>query len=402
MALKPRQTGSSIKMFVLAAALQAGAQPNDIVNGTQPCTMPDPGDPNKSKEYKDVAGSDGPVTLERNTWLSLDCGYLRLSLAVGLNRVVDTVYRLATSPYFYRGQSQAEREPFKPLGGLVVGNNAMSPLDMASGAQTIANDGLHHEPYYVESIERADGTTMYTHTDPGTQVIDAEVAHSATSALRGVLTKGTARPSLAKFPFPAAGKTGTQDGNTNSWFVGYTPQLTTAVWVGDPNGHTDMTAANVPEFAADLAAYGVKAVQGGTYPARIWGAYTEPAIRDLPVQDFPAPPAPKRPPVRIFLPGEECPYQSVSGALVDPKAPTTTAAPTTTLAGSDTGTAGGDTTPTTVARVVIRPLPVQTTVPPEVLDPLAPFPTVPLKTNVIVCADIPGNAQVLKPKASTP
>ena len=397
MALIPRQTGSSIKMFVLAAALQAGAQPNDIVNGTLPCDLPNVGNQVEPIFHIGSGVSDGPVTLEKNTWLSLNCGYARLSQAVGLNRVVDTVYRLASSPYFYRGQPPEERT-FEPNASIIVGGDAMSPLDMASGAQTIANNGMHHEPYYVESVSRADGSVLYTHNDLGTQVIDADVAHSATSILRGVLTRGTAARSLAKFPFPAAGKTGTQVQNTNSWFVGYTPQLTTAVWVGNPDGYTEMTAANVPEFAAD----GVDAVRGGTYPARIWGAYTEPAIRDLPVQDFPAPPAPKRPPVRIFLPGEECPYQSVSGALVDPNAPTTTAAPTTTLAGSDTGTAGGDTTPTTVARVVIRPLPVQTTIPPEVLDPLAPFPTVPLKTSVIVCADIPGNAQVLKPKASTP
>ena len=401
MALVPRQTGSSIKMFVLAAALQAGAQPNDTINGTLPCELPNPGDPKDPFIIKQ--GVSKPVIpLDQTTWLSLNCGYSRLAQAVGLNRVVDTVYRLTSSPYLYRGQPKSDREPFEPYASLATGANEMSPLDMASGAQTIANNGVHHEPYYIESITRADGSTMYTHNDPGTQVLETEIAHLETSILRGVLTRGTAARSLAKFPFPAAGKTGTQVDNTNSWFVGYTPQLTTAVWVGDPDGYTKMTAANVPEFAAD----GVEAVQGGTYPARIWGAYTEPAIRDLPVQDFPAPPALKRPPVRIFLPGEECPYESVSGVLVDPNAPTTTVARTTTTSvdpgTGEPGTAGGDTTPTTVARVVIRPLPVQTTVPPEVLDPLAPFPTVPLKTSVIVCAEIPGNAQVLKPKASTP
>ena len=88
---------------------------------------------------------------------------------------------------------------------------------------------------------RADGTRLYTHDDPGVQVLDPGVALTDGRHAEGCVdARAPPRASLADFPFPAAGKTGTQQDNTNSWFVGATPQLTTAVWVGDPDAYTPM------------------------------------------------------------------------------------------------------------------------------------------------------------------
>jgi penicillin-binding protein 1A len=267
MALVPRQTGSSIKLFILAAALQAGALPTDLIDGTKPCLLPNPDDPKNPFLIDDAVGR-GVVALQEQTWASINCAFARLSQIVGLHRVVDTTYRMAHSPYLFEGQT--DRVPLQPYASFATGANAMRPIDMAAGMQTIANQGLHHDPYYVDYIDKADGTRLYTHDDPGVQVLDPDVALTTIATLRGVLTKGTAAKTLANFPFPAAGKTGTQQDNTNSWFVGATPQLTTAVWVGDPDAYTPMV--NVPEFV------GVGKVQGATYPARIWGAMMEPAL----------------------------------------------------------------------------------------------------------------------------
>ena len=118
--------------------------------------------------------------------------------------------------------------------------------------------------------------------------------------LKGVLKRGTARSALSTFGRPAAGKTGTQDDNSNAWFVGATPQLTTAVWVGDPNSYKHMNI--IPEFLKN----GVKNVQGGTYPARIWRSYMEAAPAALEVLDWPAPPPPARAPARACT----CPASS--------------------------------------------------------------------------------------------
>ena len=87
-----------------------------------------------------------------------------------------------------------------------LGTGEVFPLDMASGLQTVANQGLHHQPYYVETIDKVDGSRFYTHTDPGTQVLDAGVALTELDVLKGVLTRGTARSALATFARPAAGE----------------------------------------------------------------------------------------------------------------------------------------------------------------------------------------------------
>ena len=420
MALVPRQTGSSIKFFILAAALQAGAQPNDVIDGTAPCTLPNPGDPREPFTI-DSGVSRATSTLQVMTAASINCAYARLSQIVGLHRVVDTVYRMAKSDYLFAGQTKEERgaEPIQPFASFATGANEMSPLDMAAGAQTIANKGLHKDPYFVDSVDRADGTRMYTHDDPGTQVLDEGVALTAISTLKTVITGGTGRRYPLANGRPAAGKTGTQEDNTNSWFVGFTPQLTTSVWVGNPNGYIAMN--NVPEFVAD----GVQKVQGGTYPEKIWKLYMDAALIDTPAQDWPAAPPPSRPAARLYLPGADC-----LGKLLgpDPNATTTTPAPAAGAAGvgSPTGAieaelaryspaqppptdpptappaeppratspptpiqpgstvpASTDSTTTTAPKPAVQPVDGGTTIPPDNLDPLAPLPTVDPRAFVV-------------------
>jgi penicillin-binding protein 1A len=173
MALVPRQTGSSIKLFILAAALQAGAQPTDVIDGTTPCTFAEPHD--ASKPFLIKTRRSRVVTLQEQTWAS---DQLRVtpgsSQIVGLHRVVDTTYRMAHSPYPLRGQT--DRVPIQPYASFATGANAMRPIDMAAGMQTIANQESASRPYYVDYIERPDGTRLYTHDDPGVQVLDPDVA----------------------------------------------------------------------------------------------------------------------------------------------------------------------------------------------------------------------------------
>ncbi len=389
MALAPRQTGSAIKAFILATAYQAGVQPNDEINGVRPCTVPDfRNGQQTTKTVNSGYGVIGPFN-GKNTWNSTDCGFVRLSYAIGLHRVVDSVYRLSHSPYFYQGQPADEHESFLPLGLTATGNNAMSTIDMAAGMQTITNQGLHHDPYYVEYVEGPDGVRIYTHADPGTQVLDVGVANATVATLKGVIRKGTGARNLRDFPIPATGKTGTQDENTNAWFVGGTPQITAAVWVGDPNGHTPMVG--IPEFAAEMGRGGK--VQGADYPARIWGAFMEAAHLNLPVLDWPDPPKNERKYRRVYVPGEECLAELISGYLpgitIDPERSTTTTVPPPPTVPPPTIV--GDTTPiepppTTPPRVVVELLRNGTTVPEDVLDPRAPVPSVdPEKVFVFLC-----------------
>jgi membrane peptidoglycan carboxypeptidase len=419
LALAPSQTGSSIKLFVLAAALQAGATPDDIVDGTHPCTLPNPSDPG-NPTFVIAGGVNGGVdTVRRHTTRSINCAYSRLAQMVGLNRMVDTVYRMAENPYLYRGQPVEERFPIWPFAAFSIGANELSTLDMAAGVQTIANEGVHMAPYYVEYIDDAEGNRVYTHVDPGTRVLDRDVALTAIDVLKGVNTDGTGRRELSEFAarVPSFGKTGTQDSNWTAYYAGATRYLSTAVLVRDPDRYTEM--AGVPEF---LAA-GVDNVQGGTFPARIWRTFMEQVgLERLGGElDWPSPPPPERPPARLVLPGNECVFEivgyeepettpppppaagdatavegaageSVTPNAAPPKPPDSAAVdgaqPATgwrAAAPSTSAPAPDDTTTTAPPVPIYAPAPPGTTIPPDVLDPNAPLPSVPRDRLVRPC-----------------
>ncbi len=384
MALSPRQTGSSVKVFILAAAVQAGAQANDVLDGTKPCVLPNPGNEDEPFEITDAV-SRGVVTLQEHTTASINCAFARLSQIVGLNRVVDTIYRMAESPYLYRDQPRSERVPIQPFASLATGANEMAPIDMASGIQALANEGLHHEPYYVDFIDGPDGERLYTHLDPGSQVLDRDAALETVEILKGpIYGGGTGRRAAFEDRRPAFGKTGTQQDNTNAWFVGGTKQLSTAVWVGDPNAYTPMSyrgASTIPELRA--AGFSGGGVQGGHFPAVIWNAFMEPAHVFYPPEDWERPAPPERANARLFLPGNECEFRVVGTALapVDPNVPPTTVPPP-----NEDGTPA-ETVPTVPpARVpIIASVEVGTTIAPDNLDPLAPLPSLPASAQLGQC-----------------
>ena len=264
---------------------------------------------------------------------------------------------------------------------------------------------------------------MYTHVSPGTRVLDTNVALTAIDIMKGVLTGGTARRELAEFASrrPAFGKTGTQQNNWTAFFVGATPELSTAVMVRDPDRYTEMRG--IPEFADA----GVDRVQGGTFPARIWGAYMEEiGLEQFEFADWERPAPPERGPMRLYLPGNECVFEVVGyepaptiapsptapppvEGFRRPRAPATTEAPppaepppATTVAPPPitqppttqpptTPPPGTTLPPTTTTTTTLPPVPIfgqvesGTTIPPDVLDPNAPLPAVDLGVRVAPC-----------------
>jgi membrane peptidoglycan carboxypeptidase len=336
LALRRRQTGSSVKMFVLAAALEAGILPEDVIDGTLPCTLPNPGNAEEPTFLISNGVSEPVGTLRRMTALSINCAYARLAQVVGLERIVALMYAMTSSEFMPKpnfGTDLERANLIKPYASLSTGANELSPLDMASGAQTIANAGVHREPYAIERIEDANGQVLWRFEPPADpeQVLTRDNALRAIDVMKGVIKFGTARRTPLVNDRPAAGKTGTQDDNTNAWFVGFTPQLTTAVWVGDPKGYTPMV--RIPEF---VKKDGYLRVQGAMYPARIWKQYMDAAHESLPILDWDAPspaqPTEARPdisPARVYLPGNECLATVVAGTIP----PTTT-----TVAGKKTTT----------------------------------------------------------------
>ena len=390
MALAPRQTGSSIKFLILAAAVQAGAQAGDVIDGVKGCRFDNPG--GEEPFFQIDGGVAGSVTdLAQQTWSSVNCAFARLSQIVGLNRMVDTVYRAAASPYLYTGQPESERLPIKPFLSFATGANELSPLDMASGIQTVANEGVHKQPYYVDYITDAQGGRTYTHSDSGSKVFDRDKALLTIDILKGVIRSGTGRRYPLSNDRAAFGKTGTQQDNTNAWFVGGTKQLSTAVWVGDPDAYTPMNKDNIPEFRA----VGVSKVQGGLFPKQIWTAFMDPAHAFLPLLDWDAPPAPERPNARLFLPGNECLIEvvgfevvgieadgiEVDGIEVDESVIDLDAPLTTPPLEDDTPT---QTVPAETIPIV-EAVEVGTTIPPDILDPNSPLSTIEASASIGSC-----------------
>jgi penicillin-binding protein 1A len=384
LAMRRRQTGSSVKMFILAAALEAGVESDDFIDGTLPCTLPNPENPDEPFVIED--GVSEPVgSLRRMTWLSINCAYAKLSQIVGLNRVVDRIYAMSASEWL-----TPETYPVYPYASLATGANELSVVDMAAGAQSIANLGVHHEPYFLERIYERDNSTLVWEravSVEGTEALTRPTAAKTVDIMRGVLRSGTARRTPLANERPAAGKTGTQAKNTNAWFVGFTPQYSTVVWVGDPRGYTPMRG--VPEFRDQIVGqwkFARNTVTGATYPAHIWKLHMDKIHEGLDIVDWGTKKddeewkllvAPSRTLARLYLPGVECVAQVISGT---PPAPSTTLAPgkttTTTLLGTPITTVPS-------GPVVVSVLPTSTTIDPTEKNPYAPVPSIPVAGNIV-------------------
>jgi penicillin-binding protein 1A len=271
-----KQTGSSFKPFTLIAALENGFSINDSILGTSPCRIPNPG--SADWEPNNVEGSSGGVlSLLDATVHSVNCAYARLVSLVGPEKVMETAHRMGITA------------KLEPLPAITLGAFPVSPLDMASAYSTLAADGQRHAPQFVDEVLDGQGRLLFKNEPKGEPVLAPQIARTVTNTLTQVVQRGTGR--AAAVPgWTVAGKTGSTDENKNAWFVGYTPTLATAVWMGNP--HEDIPMRNV----------GGITVFGGTYPARIWKAFMAAALTG-PAQDFPAP-EPSPPGQYRGLPGE--------------------------------------------------------------------------------------------------
>jgi membrane peptidoglycan carboxypeptidase len=259
-----RQTGSAFKAITLAAALEAGFSPNDKVNANGHCTFRfDAHAPPWNLENYE-GESLGTVTLTEALAKSSNCAFARVALALGPRHIVDMAHRLGIT------------RPLAAVPSITLGTQEVSPLDMATAFSVLAADGVRHPAHFVARVETSDGKVIFANRDKATRVLAPQVARTATSMLTHVLRDGTARQTLGDFARPAAGKTGTNDQSRDIWFVGYTPQLTAAVWIGNPN-------ALVP------VVIGGSRQVGGNYPAIIWRTFMTAALAHAPVLAFPAP-----------------------------------------------------------------------------------------------------------------
>jgi penicillin-binding protein 1A len=249
-----RQPGSSFKVMALMTALREGVDPDRTsYTSVSPTHINDPvcGPPFDVKTYEGTGA--GRLTLHQATLKSDNSVYIQLAADLGPDKIAQTAHDLGITTKLngYCGET---------LGGLKIG---VSPLEMADAYATIADGGWRNRPTIITGVEFPDGRKELPARwrVKRTKAFSDAVTYKATQILEDNVKMGTGTHAQT-IGCPAAGKTGTTDNNTDAWFVGFTPKLSTAVWVGYPN---DRTSMNGLYHGANL--------DGGTYPAEIWGTY---------------------------------------------------------------------------------------------------------------------------------
>ncbi|MDD4868464.1 MAG: transglycosylase domain-containing protein [Mycobacterium sp.] len=320
------QTGSSFKVFCLVAALEQGIGLGYQVDSS-PLTV-------DGIRITNVDGeSCGTCNIAQALEQSLNTSYYRLMLKLkgGPQAVADAAHQAGVATSF-PGVEHTLSEDGKggpPNNGIVLGQYETRPIDMASAYATLADSGIYHRPHFVHKVVNADGQVLFDASrlgDNGERRIDKAVADNVTAAMEPIAAYS--RGHALAGGRPSAAKTGTtQLGDTqadkDAWMVGYTPSLSTAVWVGTVKGDQPLvTASGAPVYGSGL-------------PADIWKATMDGALTGTPNQSFPKPsaiggyagvPAPPPPPKAPTPPSETViqPTIEVAPGITIPIGPPTT------------------------------------------------------------------------------
>jgi len=257
-----RQTGSTFKTFVLTQAFIEGYSPNDTIDGSGPCRDV-PGYPDDDPPGNYGGARLGTATLTSQTLRSSNCAFLRLNQIVGPERVADLAQRMGIT---------SELNP--DYASMALGAQGSSPLDMAAAYSVLANDGIRNPAYFIDRVEDTDGDVVFAHQAAPERVVPENVARLVTEVLEKNVQSGTGTNARLGAQ-PAAGKTGTTNGPSDVWFVGYTPQLSLSVWVG---GTSDNQALGNRDIGTS--------VTGGRIPALMWGTVMGYILDGAPVETF--------------------------------------------------------------------------------------------------------------------
>ncbi len=249
-----RQPGSSFKAYVYTAAIDSGMPASTIIDDS-PVSYPDGTGGIWSPEDDDHSYM-GSITLRTALAQSRNIVAVKLLEEIGVDRVIQYAHRMGI-------QSNLEANL-----SLALGTSVITPLDQATGYATLANQGIHIAPSPFRVVKDSLGNTVLDNQFPEqTEVVSAGTAYIVTTMMEDVINHGTGYPN-AIIGRPAAGKTGTTSDFRDAWFVGFTPDLVTAVWIGND------------DYKPMNESY------GGNIPARIWARFMKAALQGVPKHDF--------------------------------------------------------------------------------------------------------------------
>ncbi len=264
--------GSSFKPFALAAGLKEGFSLKDTFDGNAPFVLPDGSEVGNQGEGKGRSyGSK--INMLTATENSVNTAYVDLTLAMdnGPQKVVDMATDLGIP----------KKAPgLEPNAGVALGSATISPIAMANAYATIANGGVHHDWFTVKKVTRAgDDEVLYKAEKKGNRVLSEDIASDVSYALQQTVENGTARTALG-LGRPAGAKTGTatnaDDDVSSSWFVGFTPQTSTAVMYVRGKGNEALNGF-LPSF------------YGSAFPASTWTSVMKLLMDGVEVEQFPEP-----------------------------------------------------------------------------------------------------------------
>lgn len=248
-----RQPGSAFKPFVYYAAFASGKYTPDSVVMDTPVSYPD-GDGYYTPQNYD-GGFYGAMSIRQALAVSRNIPAIRLGQEVGINRVIEVCRTLGI------------KSPMEPVTSLPLGAVDLTPLEMAGAFATFASGGWHSETTTIVQVTDSKGNVLLDNTPRPQLVLDPWAVAALNSTMQDVITRGTA--TSARLSRPAAGKTGTTSAERDIWFVGYVPQMSVAVWVGND----------------DYSPIG-KGATGGTFVAPIWRNFMNKALEGVPVENF--------------------------------------------------------------------------------------------------------------------
>ena len=228
-----RQPGSSFKPFVLTTAVDQGIDPDSTYyEGGSTTLYPPNGVP-----WQVASDGGGSASLREATAQSMNSVFAALGLDVGPENFDDMAHKMGIT-------SELQDLPAEAIGGTAF---CCTVLEMADAYATLANGGVHHDPTAIDRVVFPDGHVDKPDDPEGDRVISDGVAYEVADVMMGPLDYGTA--ACCDIPCPASGKTGTTEEQSDAWFVGYTPEVSTAVWTGNPDVRIPL-----PGYGADLSA----------------------------------------------------------------------------------------------------------------------------------------------------
>ena len=254
--LSVRQPGSSFKPFVYLTGMANGFTPASIMEDKEEEFDKDWRPRNVTKKWY------GKVTLRTAIARSMNIPTIRLAREVGVRKVVETAQKMGISTLETEGK-YTDANLSMAIGGL---SHGVSPLEMASAYGVFATNGILCKPFALLKITDANDQTLYENETVAKRVMDPKPIYSTVDMMKDVLIWGSGGG--MGIGRPAAGKTGTTDNYVDAWFVGFTPDLSTAVWVGDDNNRT------------------LDNMSGSGTPLSIWHDFMIKAHKDIPVSDF--------------------------------------------------------------------------------------------------------------------